>query len=328
MKSPRLAASLLAALLVVGPGRAFTQNAPATPVIVPMQTAEATWRAIPVRNVPASFLAYWLDPAHNQVPPALRNSFGFPNDTPPANLAFPATPDAQLTKPQITGKLASGFDLPGAIELVVAFEPQRLLLVKGGNDADFRRLQELTTFLDQPLRQVEIEAQFVEISPDDLESVSGVFATNRGDLNVETKDSAIQIGFVRGNFQAKLDELIAAGKAKVITAPRVTAINNLEAELGLGEMSLPPSFKGLPTEKVLMKVIPTINGDDTLTLLLNAPANANSGGIRAVVNVRDGDTIVLRGIGSLLTPNGVKKIPRETVAFVTARIVRRADEMK
>ncbi len=271
------------------------------------------------------------------------------------------------------------FDLPGDIEQIVSVDPQNVLLVAGGSDEDIRRLQELIDVLDQPLRQVEIEAQFVELQSQDARTFGIDFSTSRGNFDAATTGfasapvpGAFQVGFVRNNFTARLNALIADNKAKVITAPRVTAINNLTATLTSTERrtliltSVAQNIGGgqQQAQRLLfidtrtgLTVTPTINGDDTITVLMQPQVSTQDGTsglgtvttrqLETIANVRDGDTIALGGlkvvrntaqnfkvpllgdipiIGGLFRSKTITENESELIIFLTARILRRAGD--
>lgn len=328
MKSAPL---LLAVALAVGATGARAQSE-ALPTLVPLQgqAEDAIWRAIELKNVKPSLMAYWLDPAHNALP------------QPPYSPLAPASNESAAAKdPAASEKAAAktaspepSFELPAGVTRLVPFDAQTLLLVKGGDAEDFRQLQELTRILDQPLRQAEIEVQFVELPAAELSA----FGIEQGDLK------GPQVRFLRGNFQARLNALVAGGRAKIIAAPRATLINNMEATLSANQpdsgdnSSAPPNWS--------FTVTPTINGDDTITLLshLSVGTDAAPGkpaGLTTIVNLRDGDTVALpvassaprtapaTAIGPALSEIPTigqlfrAKAPAQTLVFVTARIIRR-----
>ena len=273
------------------------------------------------------------------------------------------------------------FNLPDGIEQVVSVDPQNVLLVayEDGNDEAVRQLQELIDVLDQPLRQVEIEAQFVELQSQDARTFGIDFSTSRGNFDAATTGfasapvpGAFQIGFVRNTFTARLNALIANNRAKVITAPRVTAINNLTANLTSTERrtliltSVAQNIGGgqQQAQRLLfidtqtgLTVTPTINGDDTITVLMR-PRVSNQDGtsglgtitrreLTTIANVRDGDTIALGGLrvvrnttqnykvpllgdipllGRLFQSKTINENESELIIFLTARIIRRAGD--
>ena len=279
------------------------------------------------------------------------------------------------------GGANGSFTLPDGIEQIVSVDPQNVLLIAydEGSEQSVRDLQELIDVLDQPLRQVEIEAQFVELQSQDARTFGIDFSTSRGNFDAATTGfasapvpGAFQIGFVRNNFTATLNALIANNKAKVITAPRVTAINNLTAYLTSQERrsliltSVAQNIGGgqQQAQQLLfidtttgLSVTPTINGDDTITVLMQPQVTSQDGTsglgtitsrtLRTVANVRDGDTIALGGlkvvsnksqnykvpllgdiplIGRLFQSKTLSENQSELIIFLTAHIIRRAGD--
>ena len=207
------------------------------------------------------------------------------------------------------------FTLPGDIEQVVSVDAQNVLSVAGGSDEDFSRLQELVEILDQPLRRVEIEAQFVELNAEDLNSFG---------IDFPDGPDKEKVGFVRGNFDAKLNALIAAGRAKVFSAPRVTAINGMPATM---DAATPPT-NGTPPEWAY-EFTPTLNGDDTITLSLKGKTEPVEGqeNFNFIINARDGDTIAVLLKTTPQAANATSAA-RVRVVFITPRILRRASDVK
>ena len=321
--------SLVFALVGALGGAVWAQPKPVkeAPVLAPLEQPVPGTYSIPIRNVKASLMAWWLDPANHEMPIELG----------------PAAPKETVSAPQRKGV----FQLPDGVTRIVAIDPQNTLLVFGTPEGA-ERLRATIAFLDRPLRQVEIEAQFVQVNTTDL----GVFG-----LDAKTESKTPQpnrmTGFVRGNFSARLAALVNAGKAKILSSPRVTAINNLTAslsqstrtpvEIGVRDTTgiLRPfedanSLEGAPLfvrSEMKLEVTPTINNDDTVTLLMDsgitrnlmtnesiaAPDIKKDSSLKTVVNIRDGETIALGGVASPQTNMTI-------VMLVTARIVRRVGE--
>ncbi len=412
------------------------------PDLVTTNSRSGKIRKIPfqIKNIPAAFLAYQLDPANNPVPIQILEAQGsnrtysnnsnatnaLGNNSFDANAGFNsfnqndfaqtrANPYLQnsassLVRPEVrsysqfggnnnnrggnnnnrgggglggnNGGAGGGngsFSLPDGIEQIVSVDPQNVLLVayEDGNDEAVRQLEDLIAVLDQPLRQVEIEAQFVELQSQDANAFGIDFSTSRGNFDAATTgfasapvQGAFQIGFVRNNFTARLNALIADNKAKIITAPRVTAINNLTANLTSQERrtliltSVAQNIGGgqqqaqqlifIDTQTGLT-VTPTINGDDTITVLMRPQVSTQDGttglgtittrSLTTIANVKDGDTIALGGLrvvrnttqnfrvpllsdipllGRLFQSKTITETESELIIFLTARIIRRA----
>lgn len=282
---------------------------------------------IRVRNVPPSLMANWIDPAHHSVP-------------------FQFAASAPFKTPLVS---PSALALPAGIDSIVAIDPQNAILVFG-TDEGVKEISDTIAFLDRPLRQIELEIRFVQIEPGEI-----------GAFGIETKErdagKESQIGFVRADYQTTLARLVGEKKAVIISAPRVTAINNLQASVGTFHTL--PGTLGLRDEtgrftKILpgadrisietrVNVTPTINNDNTVTVLMSTSSalkiagkpgqdqvlSPQKGGLESIFNVRDGDTVALSGFSQPLLP-GVEKTAEDQapnlLIFVTSRIVRRADD--
>jgi type II secretory pathway component GspD/PulD (secretin) len=267
------------------------------------------------------------------------------------------------------------FELPEGVDSITAVDPQNALLVFS-TEAGYQRLQNIVAFLDQPLKQVEIEAQFVTVTSNNTSAFGIDFSTSNGPFTVSTGglvpgNASFNLGFVRNNFQATLSALIATNRAKIVTAPRVTAINNLTASL-TSEVSTPVvtttvatpiggqaqqgTQVGFITSGIGLTVTPTINNDDTITVVMQprvqqqiqVPGSPSPGvatqAVETVANVRDGDTIVLGGLRGKNLGRASREVPllskipilgalfrrkddtlsdSDLIIFLTARIVRR-----
>lgn len=311
MKKFAFITALAVAAVVAAPSIVFAQDVE-PPALVKMREPDSQnrQRLVKIKNLPSAMIAYMLDPKNNPRPAGVAAD--------------------KSDKPEEKGT----FDLPGSITQIVSIDPQNVLLIKGGSDEDIRRLQELIDVLDQPLRQVELEAQVVQISPEDAKTFGIDFSRNEPVVLRAKQESKAPItahfGFVRNNFTARLNALVADNRAKIITAPRVTALNNLSAtmEMKVDIGTLSDGKRTFTFEPVGAKltITPTINGDDTITLLINATnKNGEDSKVTAIANVRDGDTIALSGLSPLFAPAGAIESPNILI-FLTARIIRRAGD--
>ncbi len=297
-------APLVAALLLAS-ASAFAQpdlsKSAAPTALAPLD--EANWRAISIQNARPSLIAYMLDPAHNSLPA----SFNIPG-----SLASKfRTGDDELKK--VPKGPFEGLRLVGA-------DNQKLLFVSGKNEAQIAQLQAMVALLDKTERLVTVEAQLVELPVAEISKFGLAFdAATPGTPGVAAPVmGALQIGFVPDDFQTRLDELVKAGAAKVLsTGPQIITNNaSLAVSLrfgpidntGANQNKLPPAPKaGTDT---IITLTPTINGDDTITVLMNTatlPETNGSSGLASIFNLRDGQIIALTGLKS-------SAFPRETNA--------------
>ena len=259
-------------------------------------------------------MAYWLDPNHNPLPNPFNRGFNsngslrreWPDDT------------VGEEKPGI------GLPIPASLKRAIAGDEHDVLSVEVA-DADVESLRELINALDQPLRRIEIEAMFVEIDKADLKNFGVDIASN--------KDNSIaQVGFVSNNFPSRLNEMVAQNKVSIISAPRVNAVDNVIAQLGSSTMSrILPQLNVAQTEfefpmnKIWLNIKPTINPDNSLTLLYRSFRQSSPNAVEKVSQgqvggLSDGNTFAIRE--PLPDNKFATKSMRQSVIFVTARIVR------
>lgn len=344
MKSP-LHVLLIGAALCGGFNCARAQTAP-DPVRASALPADQkkTMRIIRLKNVLPGLMAHWLDPKNSPLPIQFRGEVPKPGSA-----------------------LGDSLISPIEFERIVALDPQNALLVFGTETA-VQEIEKLVEFLDKPLRQVEIETQWVQVSDKDAQLFGINYSTSQGEFNINpgrlapasAPKSPFPLGFVRGNFQATLAQLVARDLAKVLVAPKIVAINNMPANVSttttlpgilgyqdtMGHFSPLLLDEGLPGINFRLAVTPTINTDDTVTLLMSTATklkmtseadnalklSPDGENFEVIANVRDGDTIALTGYSSRLFSNfkaGSKPPAPNILVFVTPRIVRRAgDDIK
>jgi len=226
----------------------------------------------------------------------------------------PADPNA---KPERKLKPVSVWELPSGVESITPDDTSGVLQVRGTAEG-IGRVRQIVEFLDVPLRRVELEVQAVSLNKSDSQGF-GVDWTGQGPP---------MLGVLRrADYRQKVQELVEANRASLLLDARVVAVNNLPSGLSSG------TFNGQPqiVPAFEMELVPTINNDNTITVVMQSavtmprtrevkaavenapPASAK---LQTVANVRDGDTIVLGGLGN----NETGQI---TLTFLTARIVRR-----
>ena len=303
MKSKfRIVAPICVALLLAS-SNAFAQPdplaAPATAqkaALAPFDGAK--WRAIPIENARPSLLAYQLDPAHNSLPA----SFNIPG-----SLAGKfRTGDDELKK--VSKGPFEGIHLVGA-------DSQKLLFVSGKDETQIAQVQAMVALMDNAEQMVTIEAQLVELPVAELKQFGLGFDAATADTPgvAAPAASALQPGFVRGDFQKKLDEMVEAGTAKVVSTQPQNIVNNNSLAISLRSGPIDntganqyqmPAAPAEGTDTVLT-LTPTINGDDTITVLMNVatlPATNESSGLTSIFNLRDGQTLALTGLKSSAFP--------------------------
>ncbi len=168
-------------------------------------------------------MAFWLDPAHQPMPIELQ----FGRAVSPLDSAM-FERDA-LGKPvRLPGNGNGPLDLqlPPGITRVVPLYPQNALQVTG-TPSGLSALEKLLPTLDVPLVQYEIEARFLELDRAAL-SETGLKFEPMAEENADVFGSVTALPL---NFGARINQLVEAKRARLLTAPRVTLIDGLGAEL-------------------------------------------------------------------------------------------------
>ena len=222
--------------------RAFTRDAQAA---VDEELEEAAYQAILeqatngratiiVKNTMVRFVAYWLDPARNPIPPQIQSSknngggnYGWASDV------------EKMTRQPGNGNGPRGLEIPDGIESIVVDEPGNALLVKG-TAASIKELLKLVKEIDVPIGHVEIEAQVWEIAPAEFAKLPLNFR-NASRSTAAFNDGAFgELAFApleddMTDINKQLQFWSETERAKLVTTPRVTAMDGLAASLSTTE---------------------------------------------------------------------------------------------
>jgi hypothetical protein len=210
-----------------------------------IQPAPAT-RSIRLRNLAPAIMAYLLSPEFESEPlvfaTSRRNSQGLGH--------------------QALREIPSGFDvpdLPFGVSIEVD-ETQNKVTLRGAA-ATLDVWEKAIATLDKPLPQIAVEMQMVTLSPVALAALG-------------TPQDALGPHRLEANAQQKLQDLIKANKAKVVTAPRATAIAGLTASL-LSTTSTPTEVNLERTpfyinRSIGMTVRPYLRGDGDIDIEMAA----------------------------------------------------------
>ncbi|RYG65050.1 hypothetical protein EON80_18085 [bacterium] len=291
---------------------------------ISMERGGTTTHTIRVKNVAPSVLAWWLDPANNQEPRMFEAARLAAEDI------LPVGPlEKNPAKP------LGDYKLPAGVERIVAIDPQNALMVFG-TEAGFSEFEKVVASLDKPLKSIEVEVKFLVISDAqvkqlDLKNFSKNSEKDPYSWAILTPDSELEqiqkttpTGFVRSST---IENMIRKSKAQIITAPRVTAIDNLTASLRsetvrpfiLGPQEGIPVYTEPNTQPLLfwssalgITVRPTINVDNTislnftpgLTIKLQVPAK---GDLKATLNSQnDLNTVWQRQLGGIVNLSNIQ----------------------
>ncbi len=224
--------------------------------------------------------------------------------------------------------------VPGVYN-IIPYEPDNALIVIGTQEGieQFRKLLQL---LDVPVRQVEISAEFVEISTDVTKSLGIDWMLTNNETTIVGQGmspgtgATLVIGYTTPRIRVQLGALMREGKARLVNAPRVSTYNNYPAYISVTQ-DIPywypettlTQFGGTQTTWVpdmisvgtYLTVTPTINGDGSITCYITPSVSEVVGfvtgptGSLPQTSTRDMDTIarVMNGetlvIGGLIRKN-------------------------
>jgi type II secretory pathway component GspD/PulD (secretin) len=199
--------------------------------------------------------------------------------------------------------------LPPGVESLTAIDPQNALLVRGTEEG-IETIRNIISYLDRPIGQVEIEAQFVSVTREDIDQFEIGFRGRRNRTDVGgggldpdtgvggTDSGGIAVDIVRGNYRLLLNALIQRGTGRLESSPRVTTFNNLTARIVSSQDSnvilttsdITPGTGGGPpivtteqeiftfTTGTILTVTPTINQDGTITIAMQPLVSDANGG--------------------------------------------------
>lgn len=267
----------------------------------------------------------------------------------PGYLGNPGSDPAQIVPPgggqPPTGAAAGQSFIPEGVT-ITPFPLDNSLLIRGPADLVKWLVDEVIPFLDIQPSQVEIKASFVTMTVDEASNWGLInWGTRRGDLSVDYTPAipvagTLRVGYAAGDFHVQLEALQSAGKAKVVNAPIITAMNNQLATITLQEgypIALPRTYitagGGVQTvyeptyitTNTVLGVLPRINGDGTINVqifpqvqsqqpLVNVPQiglmpTFHSQYLSTERVVADGQTIVLGGMTTKSTTYSEDRVP-------------------
>ncbi|BCM92658.1 hypothetical protein IAD21_04540 [Abditibacteriota bacterium] len=300
-------------LLAVGLFMVATLPAQSQGTPAPLETRQAY--ELPVKNVPAHLMAWWLDPTHQPHP---------------AELGPPLSREAEY--------FPAPFALPASIEKITADDAQKKLLV-WGDEKDVQKLRELVTTLDQPLRALEIETRIVGLTQRDQKTLNldfGTLPSSKPEDQIRPTISLLAIGSSPSMLLATpgLSTPPIGFPAPGITTTSIINNGNGKVEFSRNYAVLLPLQADEITRtakmqaKLEIELTPTINNDDTITIgahiegksqllpedATKDPALVTPFALETIFNVKDGQTIALRlpdqnFTSNFLAPSTLLKVP-------------------
>ncbi|NIQ81152.1 MAG: hypothetical protein GTN93_24260 [Anaerolineae bacterium] len=232
--------------------------------------------------------------------------------------------------------------MPEGIDYIMPYELDNSLIVKG-SDEGITELKEIVKQLDIAPKQVEIKAEFVEISTSQASSLGIDWSLQRMSSMFETQFNPkgnVIVGYASGNVMANLRTQLLQHKAKMVNAPIISTLNNVPAVIsistvvpywtavmtspGEGQLVTQNVVQFLPVQSMLT-VVPRINGDGSITVFLQPTVSETGEPVKGPDGteiprttqqmlqtnrrVMNGETIVVGGIIRKSDTTSVSEVP-------------------
>lgn len=225
-------------------------------------------------------------------------------------------------------------------------------LIVTDSRANIKQLNAMIAALDVPTPQIMIEAKLIEISPQSEQKLGIDWAKTinaqifrdvllpsgtpqRQSVEIPLTGGSISYGTLTfDEYSAVIDFLNKNTNSKLVSNPRILAMDNQEASISVGTtFPIPQINRGVGGQgdvvtfeyldvNITLRVIPHIGDDDTVTLFVNPEVEEVIGEVRAgensapitskrtvetVVNLRNNETMV---IGGLIRENTIDTISK------------------
>lgn len=240
---------------------------------------------------------------------------------------------------------AAGFLQGISPQDIYALDADNSLVLRYDDPQQILNLQEVLRVLDVKPRQIQIKAEFVTVTQNDVSSFGVNFNFTKVNLLAganlgyqQTNTAYIQ--YATGNLQTQLSFILTQGRGKVVASPLATTLNGVAAQFqstqlipvlisssvitNNGPAATTSQIVQIPVQ-VQLQVIPRINGDDSITLqgivtfsdVTGTITNPAGGTIPititqpVVINriVRNGDSMVLAGLTRKRDNVSTNKVP-------------------
>jgi type II secretory pathway component GspD/PulD (secretin) len=226
---------------------------------------------------------------------------------------------------------------------ILGFDPDNTLIVRG-TDANVEYIKRIVRFLDVAPKQVLIRAEYITVGTNELRQFGIDWNLSRVNLTAgatgfAARDNQVFVNWATGNLVTTLRTQLSEGKAKIVTAPIITTMNNTPATIFSTEQSWivtqtvvfdqngrPTTFsQPIPIQAVTqLTVTPRINADTTITLALSPQVQefrdtvrTPAGDLPVIVSqtvltvrrIKNGETMVIGGLVRKSERNRTVKVP-------------------
>ncbi len=202
-----------------------------------------------------------------------------------AGTAGGRTPTAPGGGTGSTSGTGSGTLLPEGVVLVQPFPFDNSLIVRG-TDEGIAEFKDLVHLLDVAPKQIQIKAEFIEVSTSDVKRFGIDWSLERLNEEIRTNFNPggnVIVGLTTGNLAASLRTELTNTSGQVINSPIISTVNNEQATIaissyfpywtsraittGTGIVQTEQEL-GMITVYTALSVLPRVNGDGTITLIM------------------------------------------------------------
>ena len=267
-----------------------------------------------------------------------------PTGYPPGYPGGVTRPGGTTTQPQQPQQQqqTGNFLWPEGVDDARPFDLDNSIIVKGDEEG-IEKFKKIIRMLDVPPKQVQVKAEFVEVSLTDVKSFGIDWSLQRLNESFATSflpTGNVVVGFATGNLTAQLQTQLTSDVGRVINSPIISTINNQMAYISINRVipywvsiatvvgdnniinQSTPQFIDIDTE---LQIMPRVNGDGTITMTLSPQVSDTGQQIRGpdgtVIpeerqqslftqrRVANGETIVCGGFVRKNDSSSVAKVP-------------------
>ncbi len=231
--------------------------------------------------------------------------------------------------------------VPDGIEDVRAFDIDNSLLIKGDEDA-IQKFKEILRLLDVAPAQVEIKAEFIQVSTSEAKKMGIDWSLQRLNESFQTQFTPtgnVTYGLAVGNLTAQLKAELTNSVGRLINSPIISTTNNMDAYISIGKeipywTSASTTTNGVTSQTYTvdfitidtsLEVTPRVNGDGSITMYLIPSVNGqgtdykgpdgtlipeqNTQELETERRVQNGETIVVGGLITKKENSGYQRVP-------------------
>lgn len=234
---------------------------------------------------------------------------------------------------------AQGFLQGISSQDIFALDADNSLVLRYDDPIQIQNLQQVLQVLDVKPRQIQIKAEFVTVTQNDVNSFGLNFNFTKvnllagANIGYQTANTAF-LQYATGNLQTQLSFILTQGRGKVVASPLATTLNGVPAQFtsqqqipvilsgavltANGQSAITSTIQTVPVT-VQLFVTPRINGDDSITLT----GNVSFGDVTGTITNPSGGTIPI----TIQQPVTITRIVRNGDSMVIAGLTRKRDNV-